>query len=456
MPHLILVACLLGAFWLVRRDVALRPGVSGAIWIPTLWVGVLASRPLSAWIGLGGGDTLEGSPLDRAFFFALIVASTIVLSRRAVAWGPQLARNWPLILFYAYLLVTVVWANSPLSSLKRWSKEIGNVLVVLVILSEADPLHAIRAVFVRCACVLIPLSIVYLRYFPHLGRNYSIHSGQLEVTGVTTQKNSLGAMIVVCLLVFIWDWLERTRPGSTRLPRVDRLVGAAIVASGLWLLYLSDSKTSMVAFSVGMAFVVATRVPVLQRRIGALGGLSLVAIAGFSLLDWIFGLSHAVVENLGRDMTFTGRTDVWRELLAVGTDPVFGTGYMSLWDDAALRAKLPDWVAFSAHNGYLEIYLAGGLLGAAALGLMLLGTAARINRALATGETFAAVRFGIFVAALIANFSESNFACMTPIGFLFLIAAIGRAERPTVAVLDWSQLAAATPRVAARPLSYQT
>jgi hypothetical protein len=59
---------------------------------------------------------------------------------------------------------------------------------------------------------------------------------------------------------------------------------------------------------------------------------------------------------------------------------------------------------------------------------MLLVTGARINQALAGANTYAAVRFAIFVAVLMANFFESNFACMTPLGFLFLVAAIGEVQ----------------------------
>jgi len=50
----------------------------------------------------------------------------------------------------------------------------------------------------------------------------------------------------------------------------------------------------------------------------------------------------------------------------------------------------------------------------------------RINRSLSSGGNFAVVRFAVFAIALIANFSESNFACMTPIGFLLLLVAIER------------------------------
>ena len=133
-------------------------------------------------------------------------------------------------------------------------------------------------------------------------------------------------------------------------------------------------------------------------------------------------------------MTFTGRTDVWRELLNVGTDPVLGTGFMSFWDDARYQTLLPEWIAFSAHNGYLEVYLAGGFVGVALLTMMILATGFRINRSLGAGGDYAVVRFAIFVITLIANFSESNFACMTPLGFLFLLATIGHAQPETAAI----------------------
>ena len=429
MPQLILVAFLAFAIWLIRRDVARRPGVSAAVWIPTLWLGIIASRPVSAWLGVGGGgDTLDGSPADRAFFLVMIAFSLFILSRRAVNIGWLVARNWPLVLFYGFLLITVLWANSPFSSFKRWFKEVGNIAVVLVILTEASPLEAIRAVFVRCAYVLIPLSLIFIRYFPHLGRRYNMHSGELEAIGVTFQKNSLGTMLLACGLVLLWDWLESSRAEHGPRTKIDRFVPILIGSIALWLLYLCDSKTSIVSLAVGCFILISIRLPVLRRRLSSYGAYAIFGAAAFFILDREIGISEAILRSLGRDMTLTGRTDVWRELLAVGTDPLLGTGYMSFWDDESFRSKLPNWVSSSAHNGYLEIYLAGGIIGTSVLALMILGTGVLINRALKGGDDFSAVRFAIFVLMLLANFAESNFACMTPLGFLFIIAAIGNVQ----------------------------
>jgi exopolysaccharide production protein ExoQ len=433
MSHLILLGFLAFAFWLIRQDTKRREGISPALWIPTLWVGIIASRPVSAWTGISGsGDTLDGSPMDRAFYLTLILLSLIVLSRRALDWGWLIGRNWPLIVFYGFLLVSVLWANSPFSSFKRWFKESGNIIIALVILTDPRPLEAFRAVFVRCAYLLIPLSLILIRYFPELGRRYSQHSGAMEAVGVTFQKNSLGTMILACGLILLWDWLQRLNAGDHWRNKYEKYAPPVVLGIAVYLLFLCDSKTSMLAVALGSLIVISIRFSTFRQKVSAFGLYTLIGSGLFFFVDQQFGISEAIIRALGRDMTFTGRTEVWNELLKVGTDPLLGTGYMSFWDDSFYQSKLPNWVAFSAHNGYLEIYLAGGYIGIGALVLMLLGVIGRINRALADGSDYSAVRFAILVMALLANFAESNFACMTPLGMLFLIAAIGHG-RPDAA-----------------------
>jgi len=430
-PKLILLASLAFSWWLIKRDVARREGISRAIWIPTIWMAIIGSRPVSMWLGFGGGtDTLEGSPVDGLIFFILIFAAFAVLFRRGFNWSGTISENWPIFLFYAFLLVSVLWANSPLTSFKRWSKEFGNIAVLLVILTEARPQQALRAVVVRCAYLLVPLSFVFIRYFPSIGRFYSTHGGEGEITGVTCQKNSLGVLLLVCGLALLWDWLElRKVQQSSKAMRTESKIHLGLLVLVAYLMHLSNSATSMVCLVVGAAIIGSTRLPFFRRRVHLLGVTALSVIVTFWILDQTIGIRENVVSGLGRDMTFTGRTDVWRELLALHTDPVLGVGFMSFWDDKHYQSQLPDWIAYSAHNGYLEEYLACGWVGIFFLAVMLLGVGFRINNSLKEDGDYGAVRLAIFFAFLIGNFSESNIASMTPIGFLFLLAAIGHVQR---------------------------
>ena len=438
MPHLILFSFLAFAIWLIRHDTKLRNGISPALWIPTLWMGIIASRPVSAWTGISGsGDTLDGSPADRAFFLLLILAGLLVLSRRAVNWGWLLSQNLPILVFYGFLLISVIWANSPFSSFKRWFKESGNIVMVLVILTDPRPLEAFRAVFVRCAYLLIPLSLIFIRYFPDLGRRYNQHSGAMEAVGVTFQKNSLGTMILACGLILLWDWLQRLGDEKKARGAAEKYAPPIVLGIAAYLIFLCDSKTSILSLALGSLIILSIRFSALRQKLSDFGVYALLGVGLFFLVDREFGISEAIIRSLGRDMTFTGRTEVWAELLKVGTDSMLGTGYMSFWDDQRFQSKLPYWVAFSAHNGYIEVYLAGGWIGIGALSVMILGVIVKISRALGDGSDYSAVRFAVLVMALIANFAESNFACMTPLGFLFILAAIGHA-RPQPALVSAS------------------
>jgi exopolysaccharide production protein ExoQ len=424
MSHLIAIAFWIFVIWLIRRDTARREGISTALWVPTIWAGILLSRPVTAWLGFGGGDdTLEGSPLDRLFYFTMIFMAIVILSRRRVDWGALLAENWPIFLFYGYMLVTVLWADSPIVSFKRWFKDFGNIFVALVILTEANPRQAIRVVFVRCAYVLLPLSVIFVRYFPNIGRRYS-RSGGLEVTGVTTQKNSLGILVLVSGLVLLWDWLERTREDRVRLSRVEKSLPFIFFLIGVYLMHLCDSETSILCLIIGGGIMFAGRMPFFRNRIRSLGVILVFGFAGLFALDWLFGIKEAVVGSMGRNMTFTGRTEVWHELLKLKTDPILGVGFCSFWSDKSYLVRLPGWVGASAHNGYLETYIDGGAVALFFLAIMLVAAAWRTNRQLGTNGYYGLLKLATVVAIIVGDWSESHFARMGPLWFLFLLTGL--------------------------------
>ena len=424
MGRLIATAFWIFAVWLIRRDTRKRDGISTALWIPTLWAFISLSRPVTLWLGFGGGtDTLEGSPLDRAFYFGIIISSLVVLARRQLDWGKAFAANWPVFLFYAYFLLSVTWSEASIPAFKRWFKDLGNVFVAMVILTERNPMQAIRAVFVRCAYILLPLSVIYIRFIPELGRRYS-RAGGLEPIGATMQKNSLGILVLVCGLVLIWEWLEQTRRGKASRNRAEKYLPLILFSTGAYLLYVCDSKTSIVCLAIGAAVLWSIKVPFLRSRVRLIGPILLVSALGFYLADAAFGIKEAVVTGLGRDMTFTGRTDVWRELLALKTDPVLGIGFCTIWSSEFYLNQLPPWVGVSAHNGYLEMYLDGGMVGVFFVVVMLLAVGWRIYRDLEFGGTFSLFRFAIFLAIVIGDFSESHFGRMSSLWFTFLLISL--------------------------------
>src|SRR5207248_10500423 len=86
--------------------------------------------------------------------------------------GKLLRGNWPILLYFLYCLVSVMWSDFPDISLKRWIKAIGDLVMMAIVVSDAQPSAALKRVFSRVGFLLLPTSIILIKYFNDLGRGY--------------------------------------------------------------------------------------------------------------------------------------------------------------------------------------------------------------------------------------------------------------------------------------------
>jgi exopolysaccharide production protein ExoQ len=435
MGTIALALSLLFSTYLVIRDCRRRRTVSWAIWIPTILIAILSSRPASLWLtGRGARLSIQmandaaTSVVDQIFYSAILGSSLVIATMRRMNWAKLLTSNLALMLFYVYLAISVAWSSDPMGSTKRLIKDFGLLFVVGVILTEKDPLQAMRAVYVRCAIVLLPLSFVFIKWYPALGRAYGI-AGEQMVTGVTTQKNSLGEIVLIFTLFLIWDYFESHPPGTKfRLMRVPWDV-ILLAVCGLHLLHLSQSKTALVCTIAGCLLICRT---------GWFGSRSIsrLALTGALALPYVifFAQRFAAVlaplaQALGRNLTFTGRASIWEHIDLDTVNPLIGAGYWNFWGgpggnrvNLAMNSIIPN-----AHNGYVDIYLDGGVIGLVLLYILLSAAGMRIIRHMRPGspvKRYQQVRFAFLIAAIIYNLSESTFARMGPIWFTTLLMMV--------------------------------
>ncbi len=423
MPLIALSLSLLFSTWLIVKDLLRRRGVGPAVWVPTLMVLILASRPVSMWLGLTGKGSGE-NPIDQLFNLSLRLGAVLIVVYRRNRLDRLIAGNKAVTAFYCFLLLSVLWSGDPVGSFKRWGKDVGLIAVAMAMLTEANPLGAVRAVYVRCGAVLLPLSIVLIKYYPQLGRDYSI-AGVAMARGVTTQKNTLGEIAMFFLLFLVWDYWETLQVQQKfRLLRVpwDRL---ALFMVGFWALLLSDSKTSLVCVLLG-AFLLLRRgwlaSPAVNRAIWA----STLAVPFLFLLTQQFASVIApLIEALGRDMTFTGRTDIWAYITLDTVNPLIGAGFWNFWQgkggdmvSEAMGVEIPN-----AHNGYLDTYLDGGMIGLCLLCFVLVTAGNRLIRG-GRMDRYGQMRFAIVVVMILYNLSESTFARPSISWFTSLLALV--------------------------------
>jgi exopolysaccharide production protein ExoQ len=147
---------------------------------------------------------------------------------------------------------------------------------------------------------------------------------------------------------------------------------------------------------------------------------------------------------MGRDTTFTGRTNIWKHITIDTVNPLVGAGYWNFWGgpggfnvNEAMHEVIPN-----AHNGYVDMYLDGGIIGLTILFIMLVACGGRIIknlRARSDPDRYLRIRLAFVVVAIMYNLSESTFARMGPIWFTVLLMmtefpAMARAKKVKAAV----------------------
>ena len=63
----------------------------------------------------------------------------------------------------------------------------------------------------------------------------------------------------------------------------------------------------------------------------------MIAIVSVSASTLFLDLGSGVLQSMGRDPTLTRRTDIWKLVLGMAGNPVFGTGFESFWLGARLE-----------------------------------------------------------------------------------------------------------------------
>jgi len=432
-PVLALILWLFLLLALFRFDPAKEPDTSLALWIPLIWMFIVATRLPAQWLGASTGLAAqgleEGNPIDRAIFVILIALAVGVLLLRSFNWSNFISHNIILAVFLLFALVSIVWSDFPLVAFKRWFRDLGTYIMILVVLSDKCPPRAVSTLLRRLCYLVVPLSVLLVKYYPEIGRRYSIWTGSVNYIGPATGKNGLGALCLISGIYFLWDTMSRWANRNERATRRVILINLAFMVMTVWLLHLSDSATSRVCLALGCLVVWGAHTQFASRHPAFLKLLIPMSICFYLILAIAFDMSGDMAEAVGRDPTFTDRTLIWNTVLSVHSNPLVGTGYESFWLGPRLKQV---WQAAGtineAHNGYLEVYLNLGSVGVFLLVLLLIASYSTICKKFAISPKLALLNLSIWTIAVFYNMTEAAFKFHL-MWFTFLLAGIDIQER---------------------------
>jgi len=366
----------------------------------------------------------SGNAFNRNIYLIFIGIGIAILVKRGVDFGHFAQKNQALLFFSLYGALSIAWSDYPLVAMKGYVKAIiANVTMVLIVLTDPAPVEAVKRLIRRSAYVLIPLSVVFSKYFPDIGRVYHSRSGVGQFTGVTRDGNSLSTTCYICGLIIIWDLIQK----DASKDKVGFGMNLMLLGMILWLFRMADGGTAIVCTMIAAVLLILIRKNVMESKILAIArhmGILLVIVTPILIIGFAFFL-NTISSIFGHSETLWGRYELWGHLLSISGNPLIGTGFQSFWSGSRVQTmwEIYWWRPTEAHSGYVETYLTLGYFGLFLLGAVIVGACKRASGTTLNSD-LRALRIAYLFSILLYNLLEAGFRTLHPTWFLFLLMLI--------------------------------
>lgn len=264
-----------------------------------------------------------------------------------------------LIFVLAWCWVSLAWALDPGTALRRLAL---TTMLIWVVFSTAHTAgyqamrNTIRAILALSLLACFAAVAVLPEAVHTAGFDGSALAGDWR--GVFLHKNLAGAVFAITILFFLFDAKD-----LNRWVRIAVLVGAAI------FLYKTNSKTSMALLIPSMMAGLLYHQYNYRRRLIAIGVMIFIIVIGIFLSIYYADRASALLAD---DDALTGRTQIWRIILAFAQDHwLLGAGFGSFWNiegggPITSYVKQNSWMLLfiaNGHNGYLDLLVQIGAPG---------------------------------------------------------------------------------------------
>lgn len=452
MARIALLCCLVFIVYLFRLDGKKAYVPSAALWIPLTWMFLAGSRWASSWFNLSvpmasANDYSEGSPVDRTVFFSLILVGAYILSKRKIDWNRLFNENKILAVYFLYCLLSIFWTDDSFVLFKRWVKDLGNPIMALVILTERRPYLSAGVILRRLSYLLIPLSVLFVRYFPEMGRTYHA-DGSPMYTGVGHQKNDLGGMCLLAGMYYAWEFIQNRRQNLETDSRT-LICYYLLILMVAWLLRMSNSQTSLFSLIVATLIFMVGRVGFIARKPQRI--VLTIVLTGLilSVLETSFHIKDFIFQLLGRDPSLTNRTELWKVVTSLEVNALIGAGFMSFWtgDRMDIVAMKMGTLVNQAHSGYIEQYINLGYIGVGFIFLILSSSLVNVYKHIAVDVSAGMFRFIVIMVSIFLNYTEACFYGINNFWLLLLLVVIDVSGQPSQESAVSSEIRAEKERV---------
>jgi O-antigen ligase len=178
--------------------------------------------------------------------------------------------------------------------------------------------------------------------------------------GIYVHKTFLGTIMSTSALIFLFNLVKR---------QYNLIMLAGLVLS-VYVLFCSTTKAALGIFLITFILTQVYRAFRWKNNI-LLPLLACVLLCTGIIITIITSNAESILLSLGRDITISGRTDIWPLVIEkIWNRPWLGYGYLTFWDGGWESEVADIWRQLEwgfepphAHNGFLEICLSSGFIG---------------------------------------------------------------------------------------------
>ena len=354
---------------------------------------------------------------NQVVFVFLFLASCFCLIPKRNELYQLIRREKFLTLFILWCFISIGWSDYAFVSFKRWFQLLTSFTTISAFLLNGGRSDRSLKSFTGVLFLYIITSIFSVVFI-----SGAIDPSHQTWRGLEITKNFLGQSALVCIVLLAY--MIRRRPLKRKFILVAFLILSVILLIG------SRSMTSIGTFLIILYIVVLVFLDRIFRDLGIGKSFSAFLMAASLLLMLtVFYFGRDIIEHtlmsFGRDLTFTGRTELWVDLVKTAKDRlVFGYGFGGFWvidfsnTDLMVLYDKYVWLPNEAHSGYLDIILQVGFIGFFIFMGLIVSYFRNIVRL--HDPPFG---FWLVVAVMILNLQESTLFCSRILtGELFLFS----------------------------------
>lgn len=380
--------------------------------------------PLESYLSFGRGDVTGGYanlPFPATTMTLIVVTLSVAAFYLVALRRPPFRHN---ILAYAVIgiaFLSTTWSVDPLLTVQRAMRLLPAIGLGVVLPQLYSPPKLLRMMAIALL-VTASLSVLMVFAVPSLG--FSRLDGGYESSwrGVFIHKNLAGMVSALAVIIVLGGWWFRAIGPTLAVPTVL-----------LNLLVLVQSQSGTAVGGLLAAIAVAVPMMVIQK---CSFPVRLLLMAMMTLLVATIAVAAQPIASLmlgaaGRDMTLTGRTDIWAAVWQqIQAHPIRGYGY-AFWSVES-PTRLTIWrlvgdAAANSHNSWLDLWLQLGIVGLLATASLMLVAISRCFRLIVlTNDREAPFLLAILVFLLVRSMTEVQFTDPFLYGVFYLVWAGGR------------------------------